>query len=83
MAGGVNQVEVINLSVFCFIRECRRLCLDGNATLALYIHGVEHLRFHFAVGQPPAEMNNPVRQCGFAMINMGNDREVANMLHVI
>ena len=51
--------------------------LDGDAALALQIHGVEHLGLHFARGQRPGQLQQAVRQRGFAMINVSNDRKIA------
>jgi len=59
----------------------RRLGLDGNAALALDLHGVEHLRRHFAIRQSAAALDQAIGQGRFAVIDVGNDGEVANMLH--
>ena len=53
MAGGVDQVEDVVLAVARVIVQAHGLRLDGDAALALDIHGIEHLLppHHFALGQ--------------------------------
>jgi hypothetical protein len=57
------------------------LGLDGDTPFALDIHRIKYLGRHFSVCQPPATLNQSVCESGFAVINMGNDGEIANMLH--
>ena len=59
--------------------EPHRLRLDGDAALALDIHGIEHLLDHFARLEPAGELNQPVGQRRFAMVDMGDDREIADV----
>ncbi len=47
---GVDEVQDIGLPVPGLIREAHRLRLDGDAALALELHGVEHLLLHLARG---------------------------------
>ncbi len=53
MAGRVHQVEDVILAVLGAVVQPHRLRLDGDAALALDIHGIEHLLLarHFAIGQ--------------------------------
>ena len=81
MAGGVDQVELIDLAVLRLVEQGCGLGLDGDAALALQVHRVEHLRFHFAVGQAPAGLNEAVGQRGFAVVDVGDDGEVADVAH--
>ena len=46
---------------------------DRDAALALQIHGVEDLFLHFAGIQTPAELDEPVCQRGFAVIDVRYD----------
>ena len=45
------------------------------------VHRVEHLRFHFAIAQTAAALDQPVRERGFAVVDMGDDRKVSDVLH--
>ncbi len=59
VARGVDDVEVVDLAVArALYAERGRLRLDGDATLALEVHRVENLRFHFAVGQAAAQLDD-------------------------
>ncbi|MCY1552518.1 hypothetical protein D9M68_889180 [compost metagenome] len=57
------------------------LRLDGDAALTLDFHRVEDLRRHFAVRQSAAALDQAIGQGRFAVIDVGNDGEVADMLH--
>ena len=48
MAGRVDQVEDVVLAVAGRVVQPHRLRLDGDAALALDVHGIEHLRRHLA-----------------------------------
>ena len=55
MAGRVDQVEDVILAVAGAVFEPHRLRLDGDAALALDVHGIEHLLApdHLALVSPP------------------------------
>ena len=54
--------------------------LDGDAALALQVHRVEHLRLHLARGQRAGQLQQAVGERGFAMIDVRDDREIADVL---
>ena len=56
--------------------------LDGDAALALEIHRIEHLLAHLAHRQAAALLDQPVGECRLAVIDMGDDREIADMRQV-
>ena len=78
MAGRVHQVEGVGLAVGGLVGEADRLRLDGDAALFLEIHVVEHLAGHLAVGQAAAGLDQPVRERGLAVIDVRDNREVAD-----
>ena len=82
MSGCIDQVELVDAAVARAVFERRRLGLDGDAALALEIHRIEHLFLHLAVAEPPAQLDEAVGERRFAVINVGDDGEVTNMLHV-
>jgi hypothetical protein len=49
------------------------LGLDGDAALALEVHGVEHLLAHLPVGQSAAALDEAVRQGRLAVVDMRDD----------
>ena len=52
VAGSVDQVEDVILAVARMVAQAHSLRLDGDAALALDVHGIEHLLppDHFALG---------------------------------
>ncbi|SVK46296.1 Uncharacterised protein [Acinetobacter baumannii] len=81
MARGVDKVKLIGLPIQRLVIQRDALRLDGDAALALQIHGIEHLRSHFTVGQATANLDNAVRQRRLTVVNMGNNGEISYMLH--
>ena len=78
MARRVHQVEDIGLTVSSGVIQPHGLGLDGDAAFLLDIHGIEHLFAHLSLGQAAADLDEPVGQRRFAMIDMGDDRKVAD-----
>ena len=78
MARRVDQVQLIELPVLGAIVEAHGLRLDGDAALPLDIHGIEHLLLHLPRRKPAAELDQPVCQRRLAVIDMGDDGEVAD-----
>ena len=81
MSRGVDQVEIVDLAVARLVGQGRGLRLDGDAALLFQIHGVEHLLGHFAVGQAAAELDEAVGQGGLAVVDVGDDGEIADIFH--
>ena len=79
VAGRVDQVEHVVPAVAGAVVEPHGLRLDGDAALALDIHRIEHLIDHFAVGQPAGRLDQPVGERGFAVVDVGDDREIADV----
>ena len=80
MAGRVDQVEHVVLAVLRLVVEAHGLRLDGDAALALDIHGIEHLLLHLAAVEPAGQLDQPVGERRFAVVDMGDDREIADMV---
>src|SRR5690606_441963 len=81
VAGGVDQVELVSLTVARLVVERHALRLDRDAAFALEIHGVEHLRLHLAILQAAAELDEAVGERGLAVVDVGDDGKVADQLH--
>ena len=79
MARRVHQVERYSSPFFARYIEPHRLRLDGDAALALDLHGIEHLLRHFALGQAAAKLDEPVRKRRLAVIDMGDDGEIPDV----
>ena len=77
----VDQIQLVTLTILGVVIERDALCLDGDAALALERHGVEHLTLHLARIEPATELDQPIGERGLAVIDVGDDRKVANILH--
>ena len=78
VAGRVDQVERVALAVLGVVFEPDGARLDGDALLALEVHRVEHLARHLARVDRVGQLEQPVGQRRLAVIDMGDDREVAH-----
>src|SRR5690606_21291171 len=81
VAGGVDEVQVVGLPVLRRVRHRHRLRLDGDPALALDRVVVEHLRFHLALGQAAAQLDDAVGQRRLAVVDVGDDGKVADLPH--
>ena len=82
MTRGIDQIEMIELTVFGAIIDTYRLALDRDAAFALDIHRIEQLLFHIARRDRFGKFEDTVRERRFAMIDVGDDREIADILRV-
>ena len=80
MARRVHQVQDVILAVIGGVVQPHRLCLDGDPALALDIHIVEDLLGHLALGQPSAHLNQAVGDGRLAMVDMRDNREIADVV---
>jgi len=71
-----------DLTIAGTIAQRGRLGLDGDAAFALQVHGIEHLGFHFTIGQPAAQLDDAIGQGRFTVVDVGDDREITDMLHL-
>ncbi len=78
VARRVDQVQLIGLAVAGRVGEAHGLRLDGDAALALDLHGIEHLAGHLARLEPAAALDEPVGEGRLAVIDVGDDREIAD-----
>src|SRR6185437_8408169 len=81
VAGCVDEIQLVSLAVARRVRQRHRARLDGDASLPLDRVVVQHLRFHFALGEAAANLDDAVGQRGLAVIDVGDDREIADLLH--
>ena len=82
VAGRVHQVDHVLRAVCAAMGEADGLRLDGDAALALELHGIEHLAGHFALLQAAAALDQPVGEGGLAVVDVGDDRDVADAREV-
>jgi len=79
MAGGVDQIQLVQIAIAGAVMEADGVRLDGNASLALQIHRVEHLGGHFPQRKRAGDLQHTVGQGGLAVVNVSDYREVANV----
>jgi hypothetical protein len=81
VAGRVDQVEVIGLAVGGRVLDANRLSLDRDPPLPLQIHRVEDLGAHLPLVERSRELEDAIGQGRFPMVDVGDDREVADAFH--
>ena len=79
VARRVDEVQLVGLAVVGGVAHAHGLALDGDAALALDVHGVEQLGLHVALGHRARKLQDAVRERGLAVIDVRDDREVADM----
>ncbi len=79
VAGGVDQVELVFLAVARDVLHAHGVRLDGDAALALQVHGVEHLLLHLARRERSGELEQAVGQRALAVVDVGDDGEIADV----
>ena len=60
------------------VHETDGLSLDRDAAFPFDVHRVEHLFAHVALADRAGELEKAIRQCRLAMVDVGDDREVAD-----
>ncbi len=76
----IDEIELVHLAGDGFECESDALRLDGDAPLALQVHGIEYLGLHFPGVEAPAFLDESIGQGRFAVVNMGDDRKVTYKL---
>ena len=78
--GRVHQVEDVALAVLRLVVQPDGLRLDGDAALFLDVHRVEDLLAHVARGDRAGLLDQPVGKRRLAVVDMGHDREIADIV---
>ena len=79
MAGSIDQIQLVLVPIASAVVEADGVRLDRNSPLALEVHGVEHLVGHFPFRKRTRDFQHTVGQGGLAVVNMGDNRKVANV----
>ncbi len=80
MAGGVDEVEGVFLPILGGIAHGNGLGFDGDAALALQLHGVHDLVHHLPLLVDAGLLQDAVGQGGLAVVDVRDDAEVADFL---
>ena len=79
MTGGIDQVQSVGFAVQRRVLHAHSLGFDGDAALALQLHGVENLIHHLALFKNTRHLQQAVGQRALAVVDVGDDAEVADM----
>src|SRR5690606_34939326 len=79
---GVDEVELVGLAILRVVMQRDAVRLDGDAALPLQIHGIQHLRRHFAFAEAAAYLDETVGEGRLAMVDMGDDGEISDQAEV-
>ena len=77
MARGVDHVKRVAGAVNN-PRHAHSLRLDGDAAFAFDVHAVQVLVAHIALLDDASQLQHPVSQGGFAVVDVGDNAEVSN-----
>ena len=78
MARGVDEVQGVDLAILGLVEQVHGPGLDGDAPLPLQVHVVQNLVFHLPLRHGVAQLQQPVRQRGFTVVDVGDDGKIAN-----
>src|ERR1700760_4160786 len=72
---------MVGLAVLRLVLDPDGLRLDRDPALALEVHRVEQLRLHFFRIDGAGELEDAVGERRLAVVDVGDDREVTNLVH--
>ena len=81
MSRGIDKVKVIRLAIGTLVFQCNTLGLNSDAAFSLELHRVEYLLLHLAILKASTKLNQTIRKCGLAMVDMSDDGEVAGSIY--
>ena len=76
---GINEIELVNFSIFCRVEEANGMGFDGDAAFAFEVHGVKDLGHHLALGEGSGMFEESVGERRLAVVDVGDDGEVSNV----
>jgi len=79
--GRIDHVQLVALAVARGVVERHALRLDGDPAFALELHRIEHLFVHLAFRESPAQLDEPVGEGRFAVVNVCDDGEITYVPH--
>ena len=65
------------------VGQTNRLAFDRNAPFTFNIHAIENLVLKIPVRNNVRHLNKPVGQSGFTVIDMGDNAEISDILHLV
>jgi len=80
VARRVDEIQLVQPAVPRVVVHANGVELDGDAALALQVHGVEHLLAHQPFVERARELDEPVGEGGLPVVDVGHDAEVADVV---
>src|SRR5262249_53435316 len=81
VARRIDKVQLVLLTIVRVV-DRNRMHADGNTALPLEVHGVADLVAEFALRDSPGFQQELIGQGALAMIDVGDDAEVSDILRV-
>ena len=78
MAGSVDEVQLVGDAGTMLVVDAYRVGFDRDPAFPLEIHLIEHLIAHIALCDGAGPLQQAVGEGRFAVVDMGNDGEVAD-----
>ncbi len=75
----IDQIHLIDFTLAGRVIHTNGRRFDRHAALAFQIHSIEHLLLHFTIRDRASHLQQPIRQCTFAVIDMRNNTEITNV----
>ena len=82
MTGRVDQVQLVHLPVGGGVGQANGLALYSDAPFSFQIHGVQDLVSEIPQGHQVHGLDEPVRQSGLTVVDVGADAEISDVYHV-
>jgi hypothetical protein len=82
VARRIDQVELVGFTVSCRVAHTHGARLDGDALFPLEVHRVENLGLHFALRDRIGLFQQPIGEGRFTVIDVRDDRKIANLCRV-
>ena len=80
MSRSVDEVELVVLAVVRGVVDADGLGLDGDTTLALQVHAVEHLLAHLPLLHGVRDLEDAIGQGRLPVVDVRDYGEVADVL---
>ena len=81
MTGRIDEIQPVCFSIVGVVLKRHALGLDRNSPLALEIHRIQNLLGHLAIRQSTTPLYETIGKRRLAVIDVSNDRKIADMLH--
>src|SRR3982751_2179094 len=84
VSGRIDEVQhellaIGELLALVLVKDRHRGGFDGDPAFAFQIHVIEHLVLKLALGDGPGAHKKSIRQRAFAVVDVGDDGEIANL----